>query len=131
MTKSKIYQDEIITAEHNADNPYLMINRASIEDANLSLRAKGLLAFIMTKAYFFKLNGRNFNISCRGMAAILPESKDIIARTLKELIGAGYAVRTRSNPGNGQQPVYTYRVFETLEAIKKWEENVKERMSHR
>ena len=127
-SSEKPFSDVIITVEHNGSNPFVMISRKMPEDRNLSLAAKGLLTFLLTKAFFNKKSGREFNISCRGLAELLPESKDTISRVLRELIDKGYVIKARHRNNNERWVFWQYRIFETIHAREAWDKKMSKRM---
>lgn len=90
----------IIRAEKTTE--YTVVANHALNNLKLSLRAKGLWAFIMTKP-------DNWNITSRGLASQLKEGKDGVLAAMKELEDAGYLVRGRQKQVNGR--------FITMESI--------------
>jgi hypothetical protein len=84
--------DVIIRSDKSKD--YTTIANFALNDPTLSLKAKGLWSFIMTKP-------DNWKINYRGLATQLKEGKDAILAALKELEDSGYLVRgtVRNNDG--------------------------------
>lgn len=67
---------------------YTTICNEALNDSNLSLKAKGLWAFLMTKP-------GEWSINYRGLKTQLKEGQSAILAALKELEEAGYLVRGR------------------------------------
>lgn len=76
------------------NNPYVMLHKAFLEDINLSLKAKGLLAYCMSKP-----DGWQFNIE--QMTTCLKEGRDAIQSTFKELIENRYCIREQGRLEEG------------------------------
>jgi hypothetical protein len=83
----------IIRTEKNKD--YTVIANFALNDNNLSLKAKGLWAYIMTKPDKWNINGR-------GLAEQLKESRPTINTILKELEEHGYLQRGVVRENNGK-----------------------------
>lgn len=83
----------IIRTEKNKD--YTVIANFALNDSNLSLKAKGLWAYIMTKPDKWNINGR-------GLAEQLKESRPTINTILKELEEHGYLQRGVVRENNGK-----------------------------
>jgi hypothetical protein len=85
----------IFRTSHNKENPYVMLNKAVLEDRNLSWGAKGLWAYLMSKP-------DNWNISASHLAKVFLGKKGgerAIYSLINELIAEGYCKRTQSNEG--------------------------------
>lgn len=76
----------IIRAAHERD--FTIITNAALRDTNLSLKAKGLLALMLSEH-----DGWNFTI--KGLSAKCKEGVDAVAAIVKELEAQGYVVRRR------------------------------------
>ncbi len=83
----------IIRTKKNKD--YTVIANFALNDNNLSLKAKGLWAYIMTKPDKWNINGR-------GLAEQLKESRPTINTILKELEEHGYLQRGVVRENNGK-----------------------------
>ena len=83
----------IIRTEKNKD--YTVIANFALNDSNLSLKAKGLWVYIMTKPDKWNINGR-------GLAEQLKESRPTINTILKELEEHGYLQRGVVRENNGK-----------------------------
>lgn len=83
----------IIRSEKNKN--YSVISNVGINDDRLSLKARGLYAYLLTKPDSWK-------ISDRGLSSVLPEGRSAIAGALKELEDTGYLTRERKPAGDGK-----------------------------
>ncbi len=78
----------LVRIAKDKNNPYVLINKKFLEDVNLSLKAKGLMAFCMSKP-----DDWTFNIY--QLSKVLKEGRESIYSAFKELIDNGYCVRTQ------------------------------------
>ena len=74
---------------------YTVMSNHHLRDAELSLKAKGLLSMMLSLP-------EEWNYTTRGLAAICKEGKDCIGSALKELEKAGYIVRNRFRDNKGK-----------------------------
>jgi len=74
------------TVRTEKNQNYTHISNVALNDKNLSLKAKGLWAFIMSKPNDWKIN-------YRGLVSQLKEGQTAILATLDELEEAGYLIR--------------------------------------
>lgn len=87
------------------DNPYLMMNKYGLQDKNLSWKAKGILAYLLSLPDDWQIYETE----------ITEHSSDGIKATrsgIKELIDAGYIQRERLRNDEGKFSGYEYRVYE-------------------
>ena len=82
----------IYRAEKNKD--YTIMSNAHLKDTRLSLKAKGLLSYMLSLPDDWKFSTRGLVSHCR-------EGADAVRVALKELEAAGYLRRTRIRSGNG------------------------------
>jgi len=75
-------------------NPYVMIDKTSLEDARLSFRAKGILAYLLSRP-------DNWSPNRDQLAAISKEGRDAVAAALRELTKFGYFERRRERCEDG------------------------------
>ena len=104
----------IYRSTKDKEHPYVMVLRETLYDKNLSLKAKGLLCFILSKP-------TDWQIYVIALAKELKESKNTIASTLKELIDTGYCVRKYHVRTEGKFNGFDYIIFESLNERKEWE----------
>ena len=106
----------IYRATKDKDHPYVMVLKETLYDKTLSLKAKGLLCFILSKPDDWK-------IFIDALSRELLESRNTIASILNELIDKGYCLRQRSlRTEKGKFTGYDYIIFESLEERKAWNE---------
>lgn len=85
---------------------YTTISNYCLRDTRLSLKAKGLLAQMLSLP-------EDWDYTLLGLAQINKEGKDSIRAALAELEDAGYVVRTRARDEHGRLRGADYVVFET------------------
>ena len=93
----------IIRAAHERD--FTIITNAALRDTNLSLKAKGLLALMLSEH-----DGWNFTI--KGLSAKCKEGVDAVAAIVKELEAQGYVMRRRERSTAGHFAAATYTIYE-------------------
>lgn len=94
----------IIRAAHERD--FTIITNAALRDTNLSLKAKGLLALMLSEH-----DGWNFTI--KGLSAKCKEGVDAVAAIVKELEAQGYVMRRRERSTAGHFAAATYTIYES------------------
>ena len=85
---------------------YTTICNRIFKDRRLSLKAKGLLAMLLSFS-------DNWNLSIKGLIAILKEGETAIRSTMNELIKHGYVERERVKNKKGVLIGIDYTVFES------------------
>jgi len=97
-------------------NPYVQIDKTPLLDKQLSWKARGLMAFLMTKPDDWSVY----------VADLVKQSdrdgKESVQSGLKELQQVGYVLKLRSKGENGRFDGWETIVFETLEDRKAWED---------
>lgn len=73
----------IFRAPKNAMNPYVMISNELIQDSELSFRAKGIMAYILSRPDCWQ-------VTIRDLMKHGKEGRDAIYKGLKELVQYGY-----------------------------------------
>lgn len=108
----------VIRVEKNKD--YTTMSNYHLKDRGLSLKAKGLLSFMLSLQ-------DDWDYSVKGLAIVLPESEGTIKSTLKELETAGYLVRDqRIDPKTGKFGKAEYTVYEQSQInreVEPWAKN--------
>lgn len=84
---------------------YTVMSNHHLRNANLSLKAKGLLSMILSLP-------EEWNYTTRGLASICKEGVDAIGSALKELETAGYIVRRQLRGTNGRITDTEYVIYE-------------------
>lgn len=91
--------------QKDKEHPYVMLNKTFLDDPNLSLSAKGLLAYCMSKP-----DGWHFQVS--QLEKVLKEGKHAINAAFKELVEFRYCVQYQEN-SNGRFSRVERVIFET------------------
>lgn len=106
----------IVRVRHDKNKPYVMINRASLWDSDLSLKAVGLWARLLSRPDDWEIHTSELRKSCNC-------GKDLIWNAMKELIKHGYALRgfVREN-ATGRYSKIEYIVFESKQSKEDIEE---------
>lgn len=97
---------------------YVTISNTPFKDKELSLKAKGLLSVIMTLP-----NDWNFTIA--GIAGCLKERTSAISAAIKELMAAGYCVRTLEYDDSHKIAGYSYTFSDEKDLLKDEEKEEK------
>lgn len=95
----------IFRVEKNADNPFVMIDRRVIENPKLSWKAKGLLAYLLSRP-------DNWVVRFGDLAKRAPDGGHTVRAAMKELKTAGH-VKVVAERENGRVKQWTYTVFES------------------
>lgn len=95
----------IIRVQKDKENPYVMINKIFLNENKMSLKAKGLFAYLLSlpddwKIYVSDLTKRH------------KDGKESILSSIKELIKFGYMTRNKVRNEKGQYIGYSYLVHE-------------------
>lgn len=93
----------IIRVRHGRQNPYVMILRTTLEDPELSLKARGLLSFLLAKP-------DDWRIYISQLGKTLKENRHTIGKIMQELEEAGYCEKKEIRERGRFQ--YDYTVFE-------------------
>jgi len=108
----------IIRVKHNRDNPYVMINKKFLEDQNLSWKAKGLLAYLLSRP-------DDWVIMIGDLIDRSKDGRDAVYAGLRELERQGYIVRRPIRNEKGvirfwEKIVYECPLTETPEVDKRF-----------
>ncbi len=93
---------------HDKTNPYVIINKQSLWDKNLSLEAAGLWGRLLSRPDDWEVNVPEIAQSC-GVG------KDKIYRIFNELLTAGYVIRIQNRNKSGRVAGFGYFIFESKE----------------
>lgn len=88
---------------------YTTISNVFLKDNKLSLKAKGLLAIIMSLP-------EDWDFSINGIVAVIKEGRESTSSTIKELINAGYCTREQCKGDKGRFKGYDYTFYEEPKA---------------
>ncbi len=89
----------------NKDNPYIVLNKGLLLDKNLSWRAKGILAYLLSKPDDWMVRAQDIENQSR-------EARRAVMTAISELIGYGY-VSKRIDRESGRFKSFEYDVFES------------------
>ena len=84
---------------------FTIMSNAHLRDGRLSLKAKGLLSYMLSLP-------DDWRFSTRGLTADCWEGADAVRKALCELEAAGYLRRTRIRSENGSYVVGAWSVYE-------------------
>ena len=101
----------IYRVKKNKDNPYVIINKSFLDDATLSLKAKGLLAYLLSKPDNWKIYQSYVEKTCTN-------GRDSIYSGITELVDAGYIKKGTKRSDDGKFASTDYDVFEVKEQDK-------------
>lgn len=92
-----------VTKDKN--NPYVMINKSSLQDERLSWKAKGLLVYLLSLPDDWKIYETELINHAK-------DGRDGTRSAIKELIDAGYITRERTRDEKGRLTGTDYNVYE-------------------
>ena len=95
----------IFRVEKNKDNPYIIMNKTILNDNQISWKAKGILAYLLSLP-------DDWQIYESEVASHSSDGLDSLSSGIKELIEQGYINRERKRNDNGQLKGYEYVVYE-------------------
>ena len=92
--------------QKSRENPYVMLDKHSVNDSALSWKAKGLLAYLLSKP-------DDWVVKEHDLIAHAKDGRDSTRSAIKELIESGYLVRHgRRRDSQGRMYENEYQVFE-------------------
>ena len=95
----------IIRFSKGKKNPYFMMHNSTITDKNISLKSKGLLAYLLSKP-------DNWFVSFPDLISCSTDGISSVKSAIKELIFSGYLNKSQLRNNNGQFTYYNYTIFE-------------------
>jgi hypothetical protein len=95
----------IIRKGKNKENPYVMASKVWVNDDRLSLQARGLMIYILSKP-------DDWQIYEKELLKHMPNGKDSLSSTMKELIQLGYIERNKIRDAKGTFRGYEYSIYE-------------------
>jgi len=98
-------EQSIFRIQKDRDNPYVMVNKQLLNNAELSWKAKGLLTYLLSLP-------DNWQIYEDEIVKHAKDGKDSLKSAIKELIANGYIERERIRNSSGQLKGYSYCVYE-------------------
>jgi hypothetical protein len=104
-TKGKVERAQtIFRVEKNKDNPFVMIDRRAIENPKLSWKAKGLLAYLLSRP-------DNWVVRFRDLGKRSPDGAHTVRVAMKELRTAGH-VTVETERDGGRITKWIYHIHE-------------------
>jgi len=97
--------NNIFRVKKNKNNPFVQMYKQPINNENLSFKAKGILAYLLSKPDDWQV----YEVDLQKHAT---DGKTSISNGIKELIEAGYIEREMKRNEKGQFKGYEYRVYE-------------------
>lgn len=91
------------------ENPYVQIDKTVLNDARLSWKAKGLMAFLLSKPDHWEINVKNLIKQAK-------DGKEAVYSGINELITFGYIVRAESRH-KGRFSQIVYLIYENPQMI--------------
>ncbi|MBA7604756.1 hypothetical protein ES703_11882 [subsurface metagenome] len=95
----------IIRVVKNKHNPYLIMNKTGLNDKRLSLKAKGLLCYLLSKP-------DNWYINTKDIIANNDNARASVFSAINELVRFGYMFKHQFRNQNGSFHSYNYLVYE-------------------
>lgn len=95
----------IFRTKKNADNPFVMMDRRPIENADLSWKAKGILAYLLSRP-------DNWTVRLGDLVKRSTDGTHAIRAAIKELISAGHVFRREIKDEKGRFLRYELEVYE-------------------
>ena len=96
----------IIKTKYKTHDPFVRLAKTIVEDSNLSWKAKGILAYCMSKP-------ENWTIRIKEMQRHSTDGTDSLRSGIKELIEAGYCESIQLCDGSGKFIGYQYTFADT------------------
>ena len=86
-------------------NPYVVLNKGFLNDSNLSMQSKGLLAYLLSLPDDWRVNRRE-------LSRHFTNGLGSISTALKELVKAGYITRNQERSKGQKFAEVVYDVYE-------------------
>lgn len=96
--------------QHNKNNPYVMLNKGFLDDPNLSAKAKGILAYLLSRP-------DGWVTRTEQIASVMKDGLESIKSGLRELEGNGYFKRFAVRDDKGKITHWVKDVFETPQPV--------------
>lgn len=95
----------IIRVIKDKNNPYLIMNKTALDDKRLSLKAKGLICYLLSKP-------DNWYINTKDIISNSLDGRASVFASINELVLFGYMYKHRFRNSNGSFHSYNYLVYE-------------------
>lgn len=99
----------IIRVKKDKHNPYLIMNKTVLNDKRLSLKAKGLCCYLLSKP-------DDWYIHTKDIIANNSNGRESVWSAIRELVKFGYMYKHRFRSNNGAFHSYNYLVYERPES---------------
>lgn len=96
----------IYRTQHNKENPYVCLNKTFLENPELSAKAKGILAYLLSRP-------DNWQTHTEQLVSVMSDGKTSVSSGLLELEAAGYFKRIRLRDSNYRIISWVTDVFES------------------
>lgn len=94
----------IFRVQKDKNNPYIMINKHYLSNPELSMKAKGILTYLLSKPDDWKVYQKEIVKNTK-------EGERAISTGVKELVEWGYIIKARLHKPNGDFTGYEYYVY--------------------
>ena len=98
-------EKSIVRVKHDPDHPYVVIARTMAQDSSLSLRARGLLLYLLSLPDDWK-------VYISHLAKVNQEGRHSITMAMNELIEAGYCSKEKFKDEHGRYAGWKYTIYE-------------------
>ncbi|MBA7542219.1 hypothetical protein ES705_34538 [subsurface metagenome] len=95
----------IIRVKKDKNNPYLIMNKTVLEDRRLSLAAKGLCCYLLSKPDDWYIHTKDIIANCSN-------GRDSVYSSINELVKFNYMYKHQFRSNNGAFYSYNYLVYE-------------------
>ncbi len=103
--KLKYFIMSIIRVSKDKKHPYFLMNKTGINDKRLSFKAKGLLAYLISKP-------DNWYINYHDLCSVSVNGIKSVRSAVNELVSTGYMVRSQMRKQDGKFTYYDFTVYE-------------------
>lgn len=94
-----------IRVQKDKDNPYVMLNKEFLNNKELSFKAKGLMAYLLSLPDDWKIRVNH-------LSTVSKDGKDSVTNAMNELMKLEYIVRDKAQKEDGKFSGYNYMVIE-------------------
>lgn len=95
------------------ENPYVMLDKTSVNDSSLSWKAKGILVYLLSKPDDWRVIESDIVKHAR-------DGRDSVRAGLRELERAGYIVRAQEHGQDGKFQMVSYEVYERPQLVSQY-----------
>jgi len=107
----------ILRFKKGKKNPYFVMHNSSVNDQRLSWKAKGLLAYLVSKPDYWYVNYKDLvSASTDGITSV--------RSTLRELQKAGYLIKSQLRHDDGKFGYYDIMIFEQPQSFKSFKNSI-------